>query len=206
MEYQSVGNRCAVDLSMLELPVSDDEALALLTSNGFKVLSVDPVGLARTCIGTSRYRLSARPSEAPGVINCSSLTKWLYAQRGIWLPKRAIQQRKMGIDVPHSNISAGDLVFASGRLVSLFDRSGDEVGHVGIATNDDTIIWSTNKPACAETSFDEFVLGRKFRGVRRYIPQNHNVITLETPSEMDVETSDDIRWIVLRLISKRSSQ
>src|SRR3989338_8780587 len=96
MEYRAVGNRCAVILNSLRLPHSREETLAILNHKGFTVVEVDIIALARQCIGTSRYRRGARPSEAPAVVDCSSFIKWLYAQRGIWLPRRSIQQRELG--------------------------------------------------------------------------------------------------------------
>ena len=202
MEYRVVKDRCAVDMEALELPITNQEALRLLHTLGFKEIVVDVIQLARDCIGTSKYRLNVKPSEAPGIINCSSFVKWLYGQRGIWLPRLTIQQRKFGDDVTDQPMIAGDLVFASGRITNWYDRLDDEVGHVGIVTGDRTIICSTNEPACAEISFDDFLRGRKRRGVRRYMPKAHKIVTLKIPSEMEVETADDIRWLILQTISK----
>jgi hypothetical protein len=86
MEYRAVQNRCAVHLPSLKLPVTDVEALTILENNGFKVLEVDLIALARQCIKASTYHRGAKPSEAPAVVDCSSFIKWLYGQHGIWLP------------------------------------------------------------------------------------------------------------------------
>jgi len=49
-----------------------------------------------------------------------------------------------------------------------------------------------------ESPLSGFIEGAKFRGARRYIPQDRTVITLQVPENRDVEYSDDIRWIILQ--------
>ncbi len=203
MEYRAVGNRCAVILSELGLPISDEEALAILIQKGFRVIEVDLIALARGCIGISSHRRGAALHEAPGVVDCSSFGKWLYAQRGIWLPRRSIQQRELGVSTSPGDIVRGDLVFASGYISYYYDNPLDGVGHAGIATGDGTVIQALNKDkGVIESSLDAFIDRVGFRGVRRYIPQDVEVLTLETPPHRGVETSDDLRWIILQSLPK----
>ena len=204
MEYRTVGLRCAVDLRSLTLPITDHEALGVLTARGFRVIDVDLVALARACVQSSRYRRGAHPSEAPDIVVCSSFTKWLYGQRGIWLPRRSIQQRAFGSHVPADAIAVGDLVFTSG-YIDYFDHDpSDGVGHVGIATDTHTVIHAANRTAgVIETPLAAFI-AQSFRGARRYIPRDRTVVTLETPEHRSVETSDDLRWIILQTRPKRS--
>ncbi|MDO8663412.1 MAG: NlpC/P60 family protein [Candidatus Wildermuthbacteria bacterium] len=205
MEYRAVGNRCAVDIEALQLPISHKEALNLLASKGFSVVEVDLIALARKCIGESQYRRGARPSEAPSVVDCSSLMKWLYGQLGIWLPRRSIQQRELGETIQLDEIIAGDLVFTSSWLNYYLDNPSDGVGHVGIATNDNMVIHAANKKAgVIETPLSRFVSETTFRGARRYIPKNREIFTLETPTDREVESADDIKWIVLQSLPKIS--
>lgn len=199
MEYRAVGNRCAVILEFLRLPISSEETLATLSPKGFRVVEVDLVALARQCIGTSRYRRGARPSEAPAVVDCSSFVKWLYAMRGIWLPRRSIQQRELGEAVSLDELVAGDVVFVSGVVDYYHDDPANGVGHVGIATGDGTVIHAADRKAnVVESLLDKFVGKAKFRGARRYIPKGVEVLTLETPLNREVEIADDIRWIILQ--------
>src|SRR3989338_2904939 len=113
MEYRAVRNRCAVDLNSFDLPISRGEALAILAGKGFRIIEVDLVALARECIGKSRYWRGARPSQAPAVVDCSSFMKWLYGERGIWLPRLSIEQRAFGEAVNFIDIIAHDLFFFS---------------------------------------------------------------------------------------------
>ena len=199
MEYRAVGSRCAVILDSLHLPISREEALAILNHKGFVLVEVDIIALARQCIGTSQYRRGARPSEAPTVVDCSSFIKWLYAQRGIWLPRRSIQQRELGEVVNLDELVAGDAVFISGRIDYYHDDPANGVGHVGIATGYGTVVHAADRKVnVVESPLDKFVGETKFRGARRYIPQNVEVLTFETPLNREVEVADDIKWIILQ--------
>lgn len=205
MEYHAVRNRCAVSLDSLRLPISREEALVILNEKGFTVTEVDIIALARQCVATSRYRRGARPSEAPTIVDCSSFTKWLYGQRGIWLPRRSIQQRELGVAVNLEELVAGDVVFTSGWINYYYDDPANGVGHVGIATGDGTVIHATNSKmgvGVLESSLNEFTEESKFRGIRRYIPKDREVLTFETPSDREVEIADDIRWILLQSLTK----
>jgi len=204
MEYRAVGNRCAVILDFLRLPISRERALAILDQKGFRIVEVDIIALARQCVGVSQYRYGARPSEAPVVVDCSSFIKWLYAQRGIWLPRRSVQQRKCGEAVSLDELIAGDVVLTSGRINYYLDNSTSGVGHVGIVTGEGTVIHAANsKVNVVETPLDKFVGKTKFRGARRYIPRGIEVLTLETPPHREIEMADDIRWIILRSLPKK---
>lgn len=203
MEYRAVGNRCAVDIDALRLSISREEVLSILMSKKFRVVEVDLIALARECIGKSQYRRGARPSEAPIVVDCSSFVKWLYGQRGIWLPRRSIQQRELGEIIQLDKIIAGDLIFLSGWIDYYFDDPYDGVGHVGIATNNNTVIHAANrKNGVIEIPLNKFVSKASFRGARRYVPKNQEVLTLETPTDREIEIADDIRWIVLQSLPK----
>ncbi len=204
MERRAVGNRCAVVIESLRLPILREETLGILERKGFILREVDMIELARRCIVTSVYRRGARLSEAPAVVDCSSFMKWLYAMRGIWLPRRSIQQRELGEAIPVNALLAGDLVFVSGHVDYYMDDPADGVGHVGIATGDNTVIHAANKKSnIVETPLGAFVGKNKFRGARRYIPRHVEVITLETPVGREVELADDLRWIVLQSLAPR---
>ena len=204
MEYRAVGNRCAVVLGSLQLPVSREETLTMLNHKGFAVVEVDIIALARQCIGTSKYRRGARLSEAPAVVDCSSFVKWLYAERGIWLPRRSIQQRELGEAVNLDELVAGDVVFVSGWIDYYHDDPTNGVGHVGIATGDGTVVHAADRKAnVVETLLDKFVGKTKFRGAKRYIPQGVEVLTFETPVDREVEVADDVRWIILQSLPRK---
>ena len=202
MEYRAVGNRCAVDIDALQLPLTREEILNILAGKGFGIIEVDLVMLARRCIGRSRYRRGARLWEAPGIVDCSSFMKWLYGKAGMWLPRLSIQQREFGEAVEFCELVADDLVFVSGHIDYHRDNPADDVGHVGIATGDKTVIQATYRAGVIESELDAFIGKAKFRGVRRYLPKDRGVLTFETPAGREIESADDIKWIVLRSLPK----
>lgn len=203
MEYRATGNRCAIVLSSLNLPISNYETLKILEKKGFEKIEVDIIELARQCIGKSEYQRGVKISEAPAVLDCSSFMKYLYAQLGIWIPRRSIQQRELGEVIKLEKVQAGDLIFVSGYIDYYINNPLDGVGHVGIVTNTNTVIHAANKKnGIIESSINNFIGENKFRGARRYIPNGINVTTLIIPSNRDVEFSDDLRWIVLQNLSK----
>lgn len=204
MEYRAVNNRCAVNIASLRLPVSNQEAIKILSNKGFRIVEVDIIALARSCIKTSTYIRGAKPSEAPMIVDCSSFVKWLYGQCGIWLPRLSIQQRELGVSTPIDKVIAGDVVFVSGCIDYYQTDPGDGVGHVGIVTGEGTIIHAVNrKTRVTESSLEGFIGKSKFRGVKRYIPKDQVVFTFEIPPNREVETENDFRWIVLQSLPKR---
>lgn len=204
--YRAVGNRCAVDLG--RLPIADlrtDSAKrTALEALGCTIIPVDLVALARSCVGRSTYRRGARTHEAPGTVDCSSLTKWILGQAGIWIPRRSIQQRDClgngGYAVnDRDDVRPGDLVFVAGWRDYYDDDPANGVGHVGIVTNERTVVHAANSTVgITESPLEEFLYIDRFRGARRMIPDSHTVLTLETPPERDVETEDDLRWMILQ--------
>lgn len=197
MFYNAVGNLCAVNLKSLKLPISDDETLQILYRKGFKQISVDLVALARDRVGKAIYRRGAHPDEAPNVFDCSSFVKWLYSKRGIKLPRRSIQQSEKGRKIELDSLAPGDLVFVSGAIDYFRSDPKKGIGHVGIATGEGTIVHAANsKVHIIETQTDVFVGRERFRIARRYF--SSNTITLSVPEHRHIETSDDIRWVVLQ--------
>src|ERR1035437_8400891 len=137
MEYRAVGGGCAVDISAL--PVPSSEALAIFSACGFEKLQINLVELARSYVGVSQYRRGARLREAPEVFDCCSFMKYLYGQKGIWLPRRSIQQRAFG-GLAEGDMKAGDLVFCSAFIDYFETDPSDGAGHVGLASGEGTII------------------------------------------------------------------
>lgn len=199
MQYRAVENRCAIDLSSLPLP--QEQALALLEVLGFKVVMVCVVETARRLIGQSMYSRGALFGEAPAVLDCSGLVKWVYGQKGIWVPRLSIQQFVHGEEVEISDVRAGDVLFTSG-YVNFYDTDPSiRVGHVGLATGEGTVIHAAGKrTGVIEVPVERFIGSRTLQGVRRF--QSPDVITLQTPSNRLVEWSDDIKWILLQNIAK----
>jgi hypothetical protein len=192
--YRSVGNRCAIDLS--SIPLHPRASRQILKALNFKFVTVDVVGHARACIGASIYERGVLHTKAPAVLDCSSLVKWAWGLRGVWVPRLSIQQCSFGSAVALTSIRAGDAIFTAG-CVNYFDTDPSQgVGHVGLATGEGTVIHAVGrKSGVKEVTTDSFLRGRAFRGVRRFA--SLDAVTVQIPSPYSIEWSDDLKWLVL---------
>jgi len=183
--------------------IDEDEVSETLDELGLIQINIDIVEQARSRVGISSFKRDARLNDAPEYVNCSGFIRWIYAQRGIWLPRRAIQQREVGGIVFLDNLQKGDLVFTTGRLNRYVDDPSDGVGHVSMVTENNTLIMAANEMVgIREYALDNFLSGRGFRGARRIIPKDHDVVTLLIPEMLEVETSDDVRWFIIDTLQK----
>jgi hypothetical protein len=204
-EYRAVGKRIGVSFSTLDLPISPEEIRRLLRELGFNLIQFDLEDLARFHVGTSQYCLGSLMSFAPTQVDCSSFVKWLYAQVGIWLPRLSVQQLEYGKEVAFDQARSGDLIFTSRNKRSLYRTDPTfDVGHVGMVTGKSTVIHAKNsREGIIESRFLAYRYSPRFRGIRRYLPEQVNdFVTLEVPTWLDVETSDDIRWLLLKHFGK----
>ncbi|MBI5530752.1 MAG: C40 family peptidase [Candidatus Doudnabacteria bacterium] len=199
MWHQSVGDKIAVNLASLKLPISDSAALDILESMGFLRCDMSVTAIARGLVGKSQYRRGANPYLAPEIVDCSSMTKWIFGEIGIWMPRHSIDQRDMGRRVTKPR--EGDLVFTSGWRNYYWDDQNDGVGHVGIVTKDSTVIHAANsKVGVVETKLKMFCHDPKnLRGITRILATTDRFLTLRMTKRI-AETSQELRWIILQHI------
>ncbi len=197
--FRAVDSICAVDFTTLNLPISKIEALNILSNLGINIIERDILVTAREQIGKSIYKRGAKPSQAPDVLDCSSFTKWIYGKMGIWLPRRTIQQIDCGTAISANKMKVGDLIFIKGRRNWFRNNPQINVGHVGIATGHDTIIHAASTTlGVVESSPDNFLDPAIFRTIKRIIPNPTETHIFQTPPELEIETSDDFFWIIVR--------
>ncbi len=197
MIYRCVEDRIAVSLRRLQLPIGNQQALEILRDMGFVRIRPNGTVLARSLVGKSEYRRGARPEQAPNIVDCSSMVKWIYGQMGIWLPRYTIDQRESGRVV--SRPREADLVFNSGWRSYYWNDPSDGVGHVGIVSDSGTVIHAANrKLGVIESPWEQFFSKKeKFRGLRRFLPQPTDLLTLKM-TKRKVETSQELRWVILQ--------
>lgn len=200
--FRAVGDRCAANLAQMNLPIDVDMAVKLMQQKKIVPVAVDLISLARECIGRTRYLRGVSRALAPALVDCSTFVAWLYGRRGIWLPRRTIQQRAFGEVVSLPDLIRDDLVFTTGRNNYYETDPADAVGHVGIATGEGTVIHAANsRIGVKEVDLGEFQNAMTFRGARRYILESEQTTTFVSPDE-PIETSDDFRWLILRQIKR----
>jgi len=133
--------------------------------------------------------------------------KWIFGRAGIWIPRRSLQQRDWVGNGGHAvndrdDVRAGDLVFAAGWRDYYETDPAHGVGHVGIVSDARTVIHAVNSSVgVVESPLEKFLHLDRFRGARRMIPPDCVVLTLETPPEREVETEDDLRWMILQRLA-----
>lgn len=203
MEFFPFKGRCALQLNELGLPMTRERVIEVLARRGFQKLDVGFVAMieaARGCIGRSEYRC-VRPEFAPAAVDCATLLIWLYGQRGIALPRHPIAQRKVGRPVDLPEVRIGDLLFTQGANPLYDDDPNDAVGHCGIVTERGTVISAANrKRGVIEEPIGSFVRNMsQFRGARRIIEDDGDVITFQIPPSAWVVSSYDLKYFILKV-------
>ena len=126
----------------------------------------DALAVARTYIGKATYRRYVHEDEAPFVVNCITLARWIYRLRGISLPPDYLSWLALGTPIARTAIAPYDLVFTDGYRNQLVEVVG-KIGHVGIVTERDGIIHATTNVGIEEISLDLFFKKRTFCCARR---------------------------------------
>lgn len=201
--YLRVGNRCAIDLGFLDQGLRA-QGVSILEKEGFGITApVDLVTIARQQIGTP-YRRGVEMRMAPELFDCASFIKWLYGQLGIWLPRNFLLWLDLGIAVDKTRLLAGDIIFMAGYKNYPAENIPEGLGHVGMATDPRTVIHAADGIGVIETRLDRLPEKYKFRCTRRLIPPNGSLLTVTIPTGREVETSDDLSWLVHQVVEKRT--
>lgn len=156
--------------------------------------------VARRCLATSSYERGADRSQWPHVLDCSSFICWVYAQCGIYLPRRSIQQRDCGHEVDLNSVRAGDLIFCKGPKINYYrEDATDSVGHVGMVSDTQTILHaSSGRNSIVEDSLALFLTNHPESEVRRLVDDFSRLHTFKVPEGVHVDSSDDLLWIILQ--------
>jgi len=176
-----------------DMDISAGQIIDILVKKGFLEPSDKPniIKIAREFIGKSKYKKGARMSKAPTVIDCSSFIKWLYGLRGIWLPRNLFLWQTLGEAVDVDKATEGDIIFTT-------DRNRIGINHVGLVSQPNTMIHATNYVGVQEIPFKTLMEQRSICMIRRIIPANAHTFTFLLPEKAEIETSDDIEWLIRR--------
>ena len=195
--YRSVGQRCAVDLDYLAGSRKKELVIDRLEQLGFEILRLDVAEVAARLVGKAYYAVGSELRNAPNAFDCSSFVKWCFGQVGIWLPRRAVQQKAFAEDVSGAQAIPGDLIFTSGNGNYYNQDPASKVGHVGLFTKRLTVIHASQKhQGIVESSLPEFLLSGEPRGLGRIVPAGSDIVTLIVPNRHEIESDDDIKWLL----------
>jgi cell wall-associated NlpC family hydrolase len=93
--------------------------------------------------------------------DCSGLVKYLYAQRGVGLPRVADAQARVGTSIPPSALQAGDAVF--------FADSSGYIGHEGLYLGNGQFVHAPHSGDVVKvSSLLEGGYASRYAGARRY--------------------------------------
>lgn len=116
---------------------------------------------AREYLGTP-YVFGAKYGQTR-TFDCSSFTKTVLNEIGITLPRVSRNQSKKGTYVKKSDLKVGDLVFFT------TDRTGDEIGHVGIYVGNGEMIHTYGDGGVKYTPIDKDYWENRYVTARRFI-------------------------------------
>ncbi len=143
--------------------------------------------------------------DAPKIFDCSSLTKYLYRQIGVELPRNSIMQINEGESIDLVNALSGDLVFAKGNK-PYFDKTFPEgIGHVGIYLGKNKVIHaSSSAKKIIKTTIANFSSKKDWRGVRRFISQKRGWVITAPIWRPDLQLMPDLAEEIMRLVGYQS--
>ncbi len=97
----------------------------------------------------------------PGGFDCSGFTKYVYARKGVALPRTAAEQYHAGNAVSHLSMKPGDLVF--------FHTTRRGISHVGMYVGNGKFVHSSSKKSggVRVDNLDSGYYSHAFRGARR---------------------------------------
>ncbi len=193
-------------LFFMELGITPDYMLSALAPASRKTFGSNDgpggaVNYKKMCI----YRRGAKPSEAPGIVDCSSYTQWLYASIGVEIPRLSIEQFEMGAPVGLNDLETGDLIFKSGKNDYFESERESGIGHVGLvvkSSGEVRVFHAVPEKGIIASPLERFYKGPddpRFRGVRRIVPNLNEWVSLRVPESLIevVTTTQNVRWRVL---------
>lgn len=136
------------------------------------------IDLAKSLVGKANWKYEADFKDAPNFFDCSSLTKWLFAQEGIIIPRYAYQQflycSNSGKEITRINdVRLGDLIFTTSPYwKGIYSSQQREFGHVCIVSRYGEIICATDSEfgkGIVNIRFSQLFVTRKFCGAGRIL-------------------------------------
>ncbi len=150
-------------------------SVCLLSLSATSALAADAVDLAARLIG----RPYVWGAEGPGSFDCSGLTHYVFGRAGVELPRRAIDQSRVGDTV--RRLQRGDLLFFAS------DQRRSLVTHVGIYEGGGMMIDASQRHGrVRRDDLDELFWTERFMFARRITDIGTRPVT-ERPSS---RTSD----------------
>lgn len=130
------------------------------------ILADELVAKAKELVGVAKWKYAARCFEAPDLVDCSSLTQWLYSTIGMTIPRRSHDQMRNIIRrCSLNNARVGDLLFVSSPYVKGRKVNNHAGLHVCLVVSKNNVICATNSElgeGVIEISIEKLLRTRSF--------------------------------------------
>ncbi len=120
----------------------------------------------RQAVVNTAYRYRGRPyvfgATGPRYFDCSGYVRYVFRQHGIYLPRTAAAQSRVGTTISKRNLVAGDLVF----FKNTYKRG---ISHVGIYVGNNRIIHAFPRRGVTVDSLSNSYLRAKYALSKRVL-------------------------------------
>jgi cell wall-associated NlpC family hydrolase len=120
----------------------------------------------RQTVVNTAYRYRGRPyvfgATGPRYFDCSGYVRYVFRQHGIYLPRTAAAQSRVGTTISKRNLVAGDLVF----FKNTYKRG---ISHVGIYVGNNRIIHAFPRRGVTVDSLSNSYLRAKYALSKRVL-------------------------------------
>ncbi|NLY54863.1 MAG: C40 family peptidase [Firmicutes bacterium] len=120
----------------------------------------------RQAVVNTAYRYRGRPyvfgATGPRTFDCSGFVRYVYRQHGIYLPRTAAAQSRVGTLVSRNNRALGDIVF----FRNTYKRG---ISHVGIYVGNNRIIHAFPRKGVTVDSLSNSYLRAKYAYTKRVL-------------------------------------
>jgi phenylalanyl-tRNA synthetase beta subunit len=184
--------------------INEKRIISILKKLGFRIKKINLIKtlikIAKKQVGKP-YKYGASTFKEGGkFFDCSSLTRWLYRQIGIELPRISIKQAEVGMDVDLSSLKPGDLIFSKGRKPYFNEKFPNGIGHVGMYLGSNKIIHSSyKKKKVVISNLKEFAPKKELRAFKRIILNQIGTIAEVPIFRPDINFLEDLVEEIVRI-------
>lgn len=153
-------------LGRVRLASLNDAAVRAMVVGARRVIPVPQVDQARAVILTAEQSLGVPylfGAEGPEAFDCSGFTQWVFAARGITLPRTSRAQALVGRAVSREAMKMGDILV----FVNTY-REG--ISHVGIYIGEGRFIHAVPRSGVSYASLNQDYWNTRLHSIRRVLP------------------------------------
>ncbi|HBK85630.1 MAG TPA: hypothetical protein DDZ53_06330 [Firmicutes bacterium] len=140
--------------------------VSTIMPSGLFTSSAQAATATRQAVVNTAYKYRGRPyvfgATGPRTFDCSGYVRYVFRQHGVYLPRTAAAQSRVGTTVSKSNLIAGDIVFFKNTY-----KAG--ISHVGIYVGNNRIIHAFPRKGVTVDSLSNAYLRAKYALSKRVL-------------------------------------